>query len=318
MPRVAALQDAPVFLDRRATLERLLEWVERATDEGVELLACGETYLPGYPFWLSHTGAAAFDEPTQKEAYRRYLEAAVRLDGPEIRELEVVSRSSRIALVVGIAERGPGPASGSVFCSAVTIDPDRGVLAAHRKLMPTYEERLVWAPGDGHGLRVHTLCGLRVGVLNCWENWMPQARHALYGDGEELRVALWPGAVRNTVDITRFIALEGRVFVLSAGGLLAVDDVPDDFPLRDRLPVDRTWYHNGGSCVAAPDGRWLVEPVAQTKGLIVADIDPRLVSRERQNFDCTGHYSRPDVFDVRVDRRRRQSVTFLDEDALPE
>lgn len=315
MPRIAALQDAPVFLDARATVERLVGWIERAAADGVELLACGETFLPGYPFWLAYTGGASFDDPDQKEAYRQYLDAAIDLDGPHLRELEAACKASRVALIVGIAERGPGPASGSIYCTAVTIDPDRGVLAAHRKLMPTYEERLVWSPGDGHGLRVHTLAGVRVGVLNCWENWMPQARHALYGDGEELRVAIWPGAVRNTVDITRFVALEGRVFVLSAGALLTADDVPDSFPLRASLPADRTWYHDGGSCIAAPDGRWLVEPVARTKGLVVADIDLHEVARERQNFDCTGHYSRPDVFDVRVDRRRRRAVTFVDDDS---
>ena len=132
-------------------------------------------------------------------------------------------------------------ARGSVYATLVAIDPERGIVSAHRKVQPTYEERLAWAAGDGHGLRVHRVTGrdgetLRVGGLNCWENWLPQARLAMYAGGEDIHVSVWPGAVRNTVDIARFIALEGRVFSLAAGSLLSRADIPADFPLADQLP----------------------------------------------------------------------------------
>src|SRR5262249_34939183 len=147
----------------------------------------------------------------QKEAYRTYLEAAVHIDGPELRAIAAAARQHDVFVILGVAERA-GPGSGSVHCTLVPIHPQCGVLAPHRKLVPTYEERLVWAPGDGYGLEAHEFDGVRIGALNCWENWMPQARHALYAAGVELHVALWPGAVRNTRDATRFIALEGRQF----------------------------------------------------------------------------------------------------------
>ena len=311
MLRVAAAQDAPVFCDRATTTERVLEWIDAAAQEGVRLLAFGETFLPGYPFWLEHTGGARFNDPDQKEAYRTYLDAAVRMDGPEIAAIVAAARARGVYVVVGVAERGVGSGSGSVYCTLVPIHPERGLLTPHRKLVPTYEERLVWAPGDGQGLEAHELDGARVAALNCWENWMPQARHALYAEGEEVHVALWPGGMHNTGDITRFIALEGRVFVLSACGLLRRSDVPDGWPLADALPK-RDWFCNGGSAIAGPDGRWLVEPVAHERRLVIADLDLAAVARERQNFDPTGHYSRPDVFRVEVDRRPRRAVTVIE------
>jgi len=214
---------------------------------------------------------------------------------------------------LGITERGTGPARGTVFCTLLAIDPERGIVSQHRKLVPTFEERLVWGHGDGHGLRVHDVGEARVGGLNCWENWMPQARHALYAAGEDLHVSVWPGSPRLTRDITRFIALEGRVYSLAASGLLCLDDVPADFPLRDALTEQQVdVYHQGGSAIAGPDGTWVVEPVEEREGLVIADIDLTLVRAERQNFDATGHYSRPDVFDVHIDRRRRDAAVFLD------
>ncbi len=194
------------------------------------------------------TGGARFDDPLQKQAYAAYLQAAVALDGPEVRQVVEAARDLGVFVYLGTTERATGSARGTVFCTLVAIDPVTGVVGTHRKLMPTYEERLVWGTGDGHGLRVHRYGSTRVGGLNCWENWMPQARHALYAQGEELHVSVWPGNPRNTVDIARFIALEGRVFSLAANGLLSLSDVPAGFPLYQELQaLDVQDYCRGGS-----------------------------------------------------------------------
>ncbi len=309
MIRVAAAQTAPVFLDRAATTARVIEWLEKAASQDVHLLAFGETFLPGYPVWIDPTGGARFGDPGQKEAYRAYLDGAVRLDGPELAEIAAVSKATGVFAIVGAVER----VGDSVYCSAIPVDPEQGVLAPHRKLKPTYEERLVWADGDGHGLRHHVVRGVRVTMLNCWENWMPQARHAVYAAGTDLHVAVWPGGPHNTKDITRFIALEGRAYVLSASALLRSSDIPDAFPLKSAMPADET-FMRGGSAIAAPDGQWLVEPVVDEEQLVIATVDPAVVARERHNFDPVGHYSRPDVFDVRVDRTRRRAAVFSDGD----
>jgi len=311
--RVAAAQARPHWLDASATTKKVVGWLEEAAAQDVQLVAFPETFLSGYPFWLELTGGARFNDAAQKRAYAAYLQAAVELDGPEIALITEAARDLGVFVYLGTTERATGSARGTVFCTLVAIDPSAGVVSTHRKLMPTYEERLVWGQGDGHGLRVHRLGSTRVGGLNCWENWMPQARHALYAQGEELHVSVWPGNPRNTVDITRFIALEGRVFSLAAGGLISLADVPADFPLRTRLEESEVKdYCRGGSAIAAPDGTWIVEPVADEERLVVADLDLTLVAQERHNFDPTGHYSRPDVFSTDVDRRRREAAHFRD------
>lgn len=311
MLRIGAAQTAPVFLDRQATTERAISWIERAADEGLDLVAFGETFLPGYPFWLSHTDGASFDSPVQADAFARYVAAAVTLDGPELAAIAEVVRARDVFAIVGIVERATS--GGSVYASLVPVCPQRGVLFAHRKLVPTLEERLVWARGDGHGLRTFDVKGVTVSALNCWENWMPQARHALYAQGAQLHVALWPGSVGLTRDVTRFVALEGRQFVLSAGSLLRRSDLPDDVAGMTGLP-DSGWEKDGGSAIAGPDGGWLAEPVAGEERLVIADIDIDDVRRARRTFDPTAHYSRPDIFTVDVDRRRQGAARFTDDD----
>lgn len=312
--RIAAAQLRSVWLDPAATTEKAISWLEEAARQGVELVAFPETFLSGYPFWLELTGGARFNDALQKQAFAAYLDAAVELGGPEIARITEAARDLGVFVYLGTTERDSAAARGTVFCTLVAIDPRKGVVGTHRKLMPTYEERLVWGKGDGHGLRVHPVGAARVGGLNCWENWMPQARHALYAQGEDLHVSVWPGSVRNTADITRFIALEGRVFSLAANGLLSLSDIPTSFPLYAQLEaLGASDFLTGGSAIAAPDGSWLVEPVAHEERLVVADIDLAVVRGERQNFDPAGHYSRPDVFDVRVDRSRRSAAHFTDD-----
>lgn len=298
-----------MFLDPTATTERILARLEEAARAEVSLVAFGETFLPGYPLWLSVTGGAAFDDPDQKAAYAAYVDAAVRLDGPELTRITEAARKLGIAVVLGIVERGNAT---SVYCTVVSIDPQRGLVGAHRKLVPTWEERLVWTPGDGHGLRVHELAGTRVSALNCWENWMPQARFAMWAQAPVVHVAVWPGSARLTRDITRFAALEGRCFVISAGATMTLDDIPPSFVLRDALPEDGSCLPSGGSAIAGPDGNWIVEPRTHERGLIIAELELDAVTRERHNLDVAGHYHRPDVFRVEVDRTRRDTVAFVD------
>lgn len=309
--KVAAAQTRPVWLDKDATAERVVSWIERAAGDGVQLVAFPETFLPGYPTWVCRTDGARFDDPQQKRAYAEYLDAAVELDGPQLARVTEAVRDLRVFVYLGVAERGTGTGRGTVFCTLVAIAPGDGVVGAHRKLVPTYDERLAWGWGDGNGLRVHPVDGWRVGGLNCWENWMPQARHALYADGEELHVSVWPGSAELTTDITRFVAREGRVWHLAVGGLLDGGDVPETFTYGRELATMGA-LHDGGSAIAAPSGAWVVEPVRGREGLVTAELDRALLDGERQNFDPAGHYARPDVFDVRVDRRRREAATFVD------
>ncbi|MFA6046301.1 MAG: nitrilase-related carbon-nitrogen hydrolase, partial [Phycisphaerales bacterium] len=270
--------------------------------------------------WLSRTDAARFDEPAVKAMHGVYLDQAVRIgkDGGDLAGVMAAARKGGIAVVLGVAERGLDRGGTTIYCSRVFIGGEGEgagrVLSVHRKLMPTYEERLSWGSGDGAGLITHTVGEFEVGALNCWENWMPMARAALYAQGETLHVALWPGAKRNTDDITRYIAKESRSYVISACGLMRASDVPADVPGRDAWVRDGEVYCDGGSCVAGPDGQWVVEPVVGREGVMYAEIDPDRVREERQNFDPSGHYSRPDVLRLSVDRRRQAVAEFIDDE----
>lgn len=305
--RIAAAQARCPWLDSVAGTATVLDFLDRAARQHVGLLAFPEVFLSGYPFWVKHTEGAKPDHPGQKQAYAAYLEAAVELDGPQLRVITEAARDHGIFTYLGITER----VHATVYCTLVAIDPGTGIVSAHRKLMPTHEERLVWGAGDGHGLRVHQAGCLRVGGLNCWENWMPLARHALYAQGEDVHVSAWPGSARSTTDITRFIALEGRVYSMAAGALFSYADIPSDFPFHDQL-AQRTSHCDGGSAIAGPDGEWIIPPVRNEERLLVADATPAAVLRERRTFDPVGHYSRGDVFHVDVDRRRSTPATFHD------
>lgn len=310
---IAGAQLGGPWLDVGARLKRLVEAAELAAAQGAHLLAFPETYLSGYPFWLTRTHGTRFEDADQKACYAYYLQTAIEVGGPELRELEQLAADLALTLFVGVTERGRGVGSGSTYAAMLTIDPRGGLVGHHRKLVPTYDERLVWAPGDGAGLRAHAVGPARVGALNCWENWMPQARHALYADGADVHIGVWPGASTISPDVTRFTAMEGRMYAMAVAGILAPDDVPGDFPLRDEVRANsQPLPFDGGSAVARPDGSWLVAPAIGAEGLIVADLDLREVARERLSFDPTGHYGRPDVFGVTVDRRRRAAAQFID------
>ncbi len=309
--RIAAAQTAPVWGDPEATSTVVTDWIRRAADADVQLVAFGETFMSGYPFWISLTDGARFNAADQKEAYAYYLAGAVSLDGPEVTAIADTVRETGVFTYLGVTERSDS--GGTVYATLIAIDPVDGIVSAHRKLMPTYEERMAWGIGDGHGLRTHRCGDFTVSGLNCWENWVPAVRHTLYAQGTTLHIASWPGAVRNTIDITRFVAMEGRCYVLSAGSLLRPDDIPKSFPLRDQALAHGDLGYNGGSAIAAPDGTWIVEPVDGDERLVIADIDPSVVSGERQNFDPAGHYFRADVIHIEVDRTRLDPVLFTED-----
>ncbi len=304
-------QIAPIWLDKQATTEKIIKTITDAGEQGCELVIFGEGLLPGYPFWLSLTKASAFDDSIQKEIHAHYLRNAVQIESGDLDAFCQLAKQYHMAIYLGIIERPQDRGGHSVYCSLVYINANGEIQSVHRKLQPTYEERLSWSPGDGHGLQVHPLKQFTVGGLNCWENWMPLARTALYGLGENLHIAVWPGSDYNTVDITRFIARESRSYVVSVSSLMNLNDFPKDTPHLDEIIKDSPEIlANGGSCIAGPDGKWHIEPQLCTDGLIISTIDFNRVLEERQNFDPTGHYSRPDVTQLNVNRDRQTAVKF--------
>jgi len=300
--KIAAVQAAPVFLDTQATTDKLLGLLREAAAQGASLIAFPEVFLSGYPVWL-RAPAVAHNDELLKIGQIACVKSAVSADGPELQAIAAEAKTLGVALTLGIAERTRS--GGSVYASLVTVHPDRGVINLHRKLKPTFHERLLWADGDAHGLQVCEWNGVRVGGLNCYENWLPLARQALYEQGEQLHIANWPGDLSVTDKITQFIALEGRMYVASVSGLLRSRDIPGDFPLRKYVTEGRDLINDGGSMIAAPDGSLVAGPVTGEETILYADIDPDRVIGARLKLDPAGHYGRPDVLWLERNRERR-------------
>jgi nitrilase len=292
--RVAIAQAAPAYHNKTASIAKAIELIRRAAKDGVALIAFGETWLTGYPVWLDICpGAALWNHEPTKEVFADLRENSVSLDGPEVAQLSQIARDSHISIIIGINERVQrGPGLKTLYNSLLTFSPDGRLANHHPKLVPTFTERLVWGPGDGHGLASVDIGPARVGGLICWEHWMPLARMAMHQAGEEIHVAVWPTVNETAQLASRHYAFEGRCFVLAVGLMMPTADVPHQLHHH----VTDQWVERGGSAIIAPDSSYVVEPLFDREELIIADLDLAAIDRESMNLDVTGHYARPDVF----------------------
>jgi len=307
--KVGLAQIAPIWLNRNKTLSKVEDYIHQAGKQDCGLVVFGEALVPGYPFWVERTDGARFNSKVQKEIHSHYQDQAVQIEAGHLDSLCKTAKKYALSVYLGIIERPQDRGGHSLYCSLVFINQSGEIRSVHRKLMPTYEERLVWSTGDGHGLQVHPLGPFTVGGLNCWENWMPLSRTALYGMGEDLHVAVWPGSQRNTFDITKFIAKESRSYVVSVSGLMRKSDISTDLPYSQlMLESFEDTQTDGGSCLAGLDGEWIVEPIVGEESLVTAEISHQRIREERHNFDLAGHYGRPDVTHLVVNRGRQSLV----------
>lgn len=279
--------------------------IAQAAARGIDHLAFSETFLSGYPFWVCRTNGAAFEDVRQARAYAQFIDNAVEIGGPELACVTEAARDHGVSVSLGINERGSRAGRGTVWCSLVTIDAETGILGAHRKLMPTHDERLVWGIGDARDLRCHAIGGFRLGGLNCWENWMGHARAALYEDGEDIHISVWPGNEAVTKGLPLLAAQEGRMWCASVCGLLSLSDVPEDFEFHADLKAEGLdVIFAGGSAIYDPNQRLAARIKPGEEGIASAVIDRASLYAARQGFDQSGHYARPDIFTLGVQRRR--------------
>jgi nitrilase len=243
--------------------------------------------------------------------HARLVANAVDLSSDQMQPLYDAAAKAKATVICGINERDSKTSGTTIYNSLVTIGPDGSLLNIHRKLMPTNPERMVWGFGDASGLKVVDTPAGRVGGLICWENLMPLARYALYGQGIEVLVAPTNDSGDGWLRSLQHIASEAGCFVLGAGNVLRVSDLPADFPDKDRLyPDAEEWMNPGDSVVIAPGGEIVAGPMRKEIGLLEADIDITRVASARRAFDVAGHYSRPDIFTLRVDARPQSPLEF--------
>lgn len=305
--RVAIVQEYSPR-DLASGLRTAAERVKAAASDGATLVVFPETWLPGYPIWLDVCrDAALWDHAPVKAVFRRLAEQSVAVPSDATRALAEIAREHDVALVMGVSERvDDGPGRGTLYNSILTVGPDGTLLNHHRKLVPTYTERMVWGPGDADGIRGVDVGAARVGSLVCWEHWMPLARQALHEAGEDIHVALWPTVHEMHQVASRHYAFEGRCYVLAAGSLLRASDLPAELePSPAKVAGAEQFVIRGGSAIIAPDGSYVAGPVYEEPAILVADLDMGRVREERMTLDVTGHYRRPDVLALEVRRGER-------------
>ncbi len=318
--KAAIIQAAPVPLAIGHGITQLIEMVGDAADVGAEIVAFGETFLGGYPLWLDEApGAAIWDHPGTQALHAILLDQALRRGDPRLLPLQALVEQAGILVSVGAHER----VRGSLFNTQYLFRPKLPPLL-HRKLVPTHGERLIWGRGDGATLGVHEAPWGGVGALICWEHWMPFARAAMHHAGEAVHVAAWP-SVREMYGVaSRHYAFEGRSFVLAAGtiqhradllaGLDLVGGDSDAAALLMGLPDGM--LQSGGSMIIAPDGSVLAAGDSEPD-LLVAELDLSMIGRGLTSLDTDGHYARPDIFELHVDRRPREGFAVAENGFKP-
>ncbi|MCL6563737.1 MAG: carbon-nitrogen hydrolase family protein [Firmicutes bacterium] len=298
---LAAVQASPVFLNRHATLDKALRLIAEAARLGAKVIVFPEAFIPAFPYWYyffpAHSTAA-------QALAQRLFEEAVEVPGPITARLGEAARNAQTWVVMGVNERRPGTL-GTLYNSLVFIDPSGRLAGVHRKLVPTLSERLVHAPGDGSGLRTYPAAFGRLGGLICGEHFNSFARLALLLQEERIHAAAWPAfplarqVGGRTIDVRiAYHAMEGRVFVVSAAGLLD-DHAVDAMGLG---PSERSLIasRGGHSGIVGPDGTYRAGPVDEEEAIITANVDLREVTAQKLLFDLTGHSNRPDLFTLEI------------------
>ncbi len=306
--KVAIVQDAPVHFDLAASLQKLEERIEEAAAGGAELVVFGETWLSGYPAWLDYCGNySMWDYAPMKQVFARMYQNALRIPSPESERLGELCRKHGITLVIGVNEaKEGGRGARTIYNSLLIFDKSGELVNHHRKLMPTYTEKLLYGHGDGHGLRAVDTDFGRLGGLICWEHLMPLTRQAMHREGELIHIALWPNVHEMLQIASRSYAFEGRCFVIAVGQTFRAHDIPTELemPAQFKDKPD-AFLLRGGSCIIGPDGKYLLEPQFETEGIIFHDLqDLNRAFGESMALDVTGHYNRTDVFNLEIDKTR--------------
>jgi predicted amidohydrolase len=297
------VQAAPIYLNLERSLARALELIAEASKRRAQLVVFPESWLPGYPAWLDTCrDVALWDNQPMKRIYAQLMENSVVVPSRVTEVLGEAASKYNLTLVMGVHERvGEGAGRGTLYNSILTFGPNGALLNRHRKLVPTFNERLIWGQGDGRGLRVIETPVGRIGGLICWEHWMPLVRQTLHVGGEDIHVALWPSVKEMYQIACRHYAFEGRCFVVAAGGIMRRIDLPSELEAAANIPVDNNdFILNGGSAVIGPDGLYVAGPAFGSEVIILARINLDRIREESLALDVTGHFNRPDLFDFHL------------------
>lgn len=289
---LAAVQAAPIYFDREASTEKACRLIHEAGAKGATLAAFSETWLPGYPFfvWENLPGSV------QSQLMVDYLANAVPVPSPTTDKLCDAARDANVDVVIGIAELDT-QTRGTVYCTLLFISNEGEILGRHRKLKPTDAERRVWGEGDGSSLVVYERPYGRVSGLNCWEHNMMLPGYALIAQGTQIHIAAWPGSSTSRHRfLSQAFASQAAAYVLDVGALMNKDDLPS-------IATDHTNRRQAGeSAIIAPSGNVIAEAADNVEEIVIAEGSSRDLFSAKQSCDIAGHYSRPDVFQLHINR----------------
>jgi nitrilase len=309
--KVAVVQSAPVLFDKEATVQKALGLVKDVAAQGAKIVLFPEAYVPAYPRGLTFGMRVGSRTVEGRRTWERYWANSVNVPGPDTEALGAAAREAGVYLAVGVVERDRDFGGGTLYCSLLYFGPDGQLLGKHRKLKPTASERLIWGEGDGSTLTVVLTEYGRMGGLICWENYMPLARAAMYGKGVEIYMAPTADARETWQSTLRHIALEGRCFVLGCNQYVTKSMYPRDLDgVVEELEGQPEVMCRGGSVVISPLGEVLGGPLWDREGVIYVDLDMSEIARAKLDFDAVGHYSRPDVFQLRVNDKPLRPVSY--------
>ncbi|MBK7870455.1 MAG: carbon-nitrogen hydrolase family protein [Saprospiraceae bacterium] len=310
--KIAVIQHKPTFLNLEASLQKAEQYIIEAASEGAQLIAFGETWLCGYPSWLDYCPEMGmWDHEPTKQVFQQMHENGVEVGEEVTKKLGGLARENQVIIGIGVNEvvrRGAN--QGTIFNSFLLFNQQGELVIHHRKLMPTYTEKLLYGTGDGFGLRTAQTPFGNIGGLICWEHWMPLTRQAIHLAGEHIHLALWPKVHEMHQVASRHYAFEGRCFVIAIGQILQVKDLPSVLKLPEDLQNQPEHYLlNGGSCVVAPNGKYLLEPQFDREAILYVDISDLMQTyRERMTLDVTGHYNRKDIFSFEVNNSVKSRI----------
>lgn len=308
--KVAVVQAAPVQFNREASVEKACRLTLEASAQGAKLILFPEAFIPAYPRGLSFGTVVGSRSPQGRLTWQTYWENSVSIPSPAIEALGAAANEANAYLVIGVIERDGEFSGGTLYCTMLYFSPDGQLIGKHRKLKPTAAERLIWGEGDGSTLTVLDTEFGKIGGLICWENYMPLARMAMYGKGVELYLAPTADSRDTWQSTMKHIALEGRCFVLGCNQFVTKSMYPTDLDGLDDLASQPEIMCRGGSVIISPLGDVLAGPLFDQEGMLFADLDLAQIAQSKFDFDVTGHYARPDVFQLIVNEKPAQPVIY--------
>ena len=302
MTRVAAVQATPVFLDGDATVDKACRLVADAAAGGARLIVFPESFIPDYPdwVWVVPAGRGA----VMSRLHGRLLANSIAVPSAATKRLADAARRAKAIVAIGISERNDEASRATMYNTLLVFDERGEIIGRHRKLVPTGGERMVWAQGDASGLRVHDTSIGRIGGLICWENYMPLARYALYAAGVQIYLAPTWDCGDGWLATLRHIAREGRTFVIGCSIAIRGSDMSEVADLYDA----REWINPGGSAIIDPKGKVIAGPVSEREEILFADVDLEAARGAKWDLDTAGHYARPDIFTLTIDREPRLMI----------